>query len=35
MSSFKDFHLKDYINEALKELHFISPTPVQKEVLPI
>ena len=34
MSSFKDFHLKPYLYDALNELHFTSPTPVQKEVLP-
>ena len=34
MSSFKDYHFKEYINEALKEINFTSPTPVQTKVLP-
>lgn len=34
MSSFKDFHLKPYIMEALDTIHFVSPTAVQKQVLP-
>lgn len=33
MSRFKDYHLKEYINEALKEKSFISPTNVQSKVL--
>ncbi len=34
MSSFKDYHFKEYINEALKEVNFTSPTLVQTKVLP-
>lgn len=34
MSKFKDYHFKEYINEALKEIHFDSPTLVQTKVLP-
>lgn len=34
MSSFKDYHFKEYINEALKEINFTSPTLVQTKVLP-
>ena len=34
MSSFKDFHLRKELFEALKVIGFSSPTPVQKLVLP-
>lgn len=34
MSSFKDYHFKQYINEALEKINFKSPTPVQAKVLP-
>lgn len=33
MSSFKDYHFKQYINEALEKINFKSPTPVRaKEI---
>ena len=34
MSKFKDFHFKEYINNALKEINFTDPTLVQSKVLP-
>lgn len=34
MSKFKDYHFKEYINNALKEINFTDPTPVQMKVLP-
>ena len=34
MSKFKDFHFKEYINNALKEINFTDPTLVQTKVLP-
>ena len=33
MSKFKDYHFKEYIYEALNEIHFDSPTAVQAKVL--
>lgn len=33
MSSFKDYHFREYINEALAEINFKSPTPIQAKVL--
>lgn len=33
MSKFKDYHFKEYIYEALNEIHFDSPTTVQAKVL--
>lgn len=34
MSKFKDFHFKEFINNALKEINFTDPTLVQTKVLP-
>ena len=34
MSSFKDYHLKPYLYEALKAIHFSETTKVQKNVIP-
>lgn len=34
MSKFKDYHFREYINEALNEIHFTDPTLVQTKVLP-
>ena len=33
MSKFKDYHFKEFINEALNEIHFTDPTLVQTKVL--
>lgn len=33
MSSFKEYRFKPYLYNALKEIHFIEPTHVQKEVI--
>ena len=33
MSKFKDYHFKEYIYDALNEIHFDSPTTVQAKVL--
>lgn len=33
MSKFKDYHFKEYINEALNAIHFTDPTLVQTKVL--
>ncbi len=33
MSKFKDYHFKDYINQALNAIHFTDPTLVQTKVL--
>lgn len=32
--TFKDFHLKDFLLEAIEELNFKEPTPIQKKVIP-
>lgn len=34
MSSFKDFHLRKELFNALNKIGFVSPTPIQKKVLP-
>lgn len=34
MSSFKDYHLNQELNNAIKSIGFISPTPIQKLVIP-
>ena len=34
MSSFKDYHLKKELLEALNKINFVSPTPIQKLVIP-
>ena len=33
--SFKDFNFKDYIQEALDEIKFKEPTPVQQKLIPV
>lgn len=33
--SFKDFNFKQYIQQALEEIEFIDPTPVQQKLIPI
>ena len=35
MSKFKDYHLKEYLNTALKSIGFTDTTKVQKEVIPL
>lgn len=35
MSKFKDYHLKEYLNTALKSIGFTDATKVQKEVIPL
>jgi ATP-dependent RNA helicase CshB len=32
---FKDFGFKKYINDALDEIGFVDPTPIQEKVIPI
>ncbi|WP_159564130.1 DEAD/DEAH box helicase [Streptococcus halichoeri] len=32
--SFKDYHFKHYIQEALAAIHFVEPTPVQQRLIP-
>ena len=34
MSSFKDYHLNQELNNSIKSIGFISPTPIQKLVIP-
>ncbi len=33
--SFKDYHFKQYVQQALEEIGFVNPTEVQKRLLPI
>lgn len=33
--TFADFHFQPFLMEALKDLHFVKPTPVQEKVIPI
>ena len=33
--TFADFHFQPFLMEALKDLHFTKPTPVQEKVIPI
>ena len=33
--TFRDFNFKPYIQEALDELHFVDPTPVQQKLIPV
>ncbi|MDN5950961.1 MAG: DEAD/DEAH box helicase, partial [Loigolactobacillus coryniformis] len=35
MSTFKDFKLKPYILQALADIRFIQPTPVQEKLIPL
>lgn len=35
MSQFTDYHFKNYINTALKQINFFNPTEVQKKVIPL
>ena len=34
MNSFKQYHFKEYLNNALKAINFVEPTKVQQEVIP-
>lgn len=33
--SFKDYHFKQYVQQALEEIGFVNPTEVQKRLIPI
>lgn len=33
--SFKDYHFKQYIQQALEEIGFVNPTEVQQRLIPI
>ncbi len=35
MNDFKKYHFKEYLNIALNNIHFIEPTKVQEEVIPL
>ncbi len=35
MSNFSEFNLKPFLLDAVKELNFTQPTPVQEKVMPV
>lgn len=35
MKQFSDFNFKPFVNEALADLHFTKPTPVQERIIPL